>query len=327
MANNITKVFTYNLPDDYLSQVRTLGKTAKWTYIGPDEVCLVIKKDTNRYAGKFLTHDHDKDTVPVAIDEYHVHVDCASHPLLCCLANTETEQPDYADLDQHEELLPDGLTYKRPLNPPPDHTHDINDIEFNPNGDVPAQLTFPWKAPHSTWEAIRYWRNTILTMTDDKQGEHLEDMPATLATKWNEYRQNLRDLPQTHGGENIHVYIDLTAAAPLNTQGHSLIKVTDATDIHVGDDIGVRGWPVTDCFSEHTKVIGVNLVTKVVELSAPLVSTPTETNSEIACSPCPHTDPWKIGALTAPDGQGGPLDKHGNLENPTAVGNVIKKFW
>jgi hypothetical protein len=164
-------------------------------------------------------------------------------------------------------------------------------------------------------------------MTDDKQGEHLEDMPATLATKWNEYRQNLRDLPQTHGGENIHVYIDLTAAAPLNTQGHSLIKVTDATDIHVGDDIGVRGWPVTDCFSEHTKVIGVNLVTKVVELSAPLVSTPTETNSEIACSPCPHTDPWKIGALTAPDGQGGPLDKHGNLENPTAVGNVIKKFW
>ena len=327
MANIITKVFNYNLPDDYLSQVRTMGKTAEWTYIGPDEVCLVIKKDTNSYSGKFLTHDHDKDIVPIALDEYHVHVDCATNPLLCALAHCEIEKPDYADLDQHEELLPDGLTYRRPLHPPPDHTHDIRDIVFTPDGVPPEPSTFPWKAPHSTWEAIRYWRNTILTMTDDKEGEHLEDMPAALATAWGEYRQHLRDIPQTHGGENTHVFMDLTAASPLNTQGHSLIKVTDATDIQIGDDIGVRGWPVTDCFGEHTKVIGVNRVTKVVELDKPLVSTPTELNSEVAFSPCPHTDPWKIGAVTAPDGQGGPLDKHGNLEDVTAVGNVVKKFW
>lgn len=327
MSNIITKVFTYNLPDDYLSQERTLGKTAEWTYIGPDQVCLVIKKETNRYAGKFLTHDHDKDIVPVALDEYHVHVDCASHPLLCCLANTETEQPDYAELEQHEELLPDGLTYVRPLNPPPDHAHDIMDIEFNPNGTVPTQLTFPWKAPHMTWEQIRYWRSGILNMTDDKEGEHLADMPASLTTAWAEYRQHLRDIPQVHGGGNTHVYIDLTADAPLNTQGQSFIKVTDATNILVGDDVGVRGWPVTDCFSDHTTVVGVDRVTKVVELSAPLILTPTEANREVAFSPCPHTAPWKIGAVAAPDGQGGPTDARGNIQDVTAVGNVIKKFW
>lgn len=328
MANIITKVFRYNLPDDYLSQQRTLGKTAEWTYIGPDEVCLIINKDTNTYTGRFLTHDHDKDIVPEALHEYHVHVDCAANPLLCALAHCEIEKPDYADLDQHEELLPDGLTYKRPLHPPPDHTHDIRDIVFDPDTkEPPSPSSFPWKAPHSTWEDIRYWRNRILDMTDDKEGDHLEEMPPALATAWAEYRQHLRDIPQTHGGANTHIFVDLTASAPMNTEGHSLIKVTDTEGIEVGYDVGVRGWPVVDIFSNHTKVIGVNHATKVVELSAPLVATPTEANSELAFSPCPHTDPWKIGAIAAPDGQGGPTDQHGNIQDVTAVGNVVKKFW
>jgi len=323
---NITKVFNYNLPDDYLSQVRTMGKTAEWTYIGPDEVCLVINKETNRYAGKFFAGEHDTHTIPEALHEYHVHVDCADNPLLCALAHTETEKPDYADLDQHEELLPDGLTYKRPLHPPPDHTHDINDIVFDPvTRAVPQPSTFPWKAPHSTWEGLRYWRNSLLNATDDKEGAEIADMPASLQTAWAEYRQQLRDLPQVHGGANTHIYIDLTAAAPLNTEGHSLIKVTDASDIHVGDDVGVRGWPVTDFFGEHTKVIGVNTVTKVVELDKPLIGTPTEDNSEIAFSPCPHTEPWKVGAYTAPDDQGGPTDYSGNIQDVTAVGSIIRR--
>jgi len=328
MANIITKVFTYNLPDDYLSQQRTLGKTAEWTYIGPDEVCLIINKETNRYTGRFLTHDHDKDNVPVALDEYHVHVNANTDPLILCLAHCEIEKPDYADLDQHEELLPDGLTYKRPLHPPPDHTHDIRDIVFSPDSeDPPKPSTFPWKAPHSTWEGVRYWRNSILAATDDKEGDEIDDMPESLRTAWAEFRQHLRDIPQTHGGTNTHVFFDLTATTPLNTQGHSLIKVTDTTGINVGDDVGVRGWPVADCFSLHTTVIGVNHTTKVVELSAPLVLTPDETNSELAFSPCPHTDPWKIGAHTAPNGDHGPLDHTGNEQDVTPVGNVIKKFW
>jgi hypothetical protein len=327
MANIITKVFNYNLPDDYLSQERTLGKTAEWTYIGPDEVCLVIKRETNKYSGKFLTHDHSMDEVPVALDEYHVHVACADNPLLCALAHTETEKPDYADLDQQEELLPDGLTYKRPLHPPPDHTHDIRDIVFSPDQDAPHPSTFPWKAPHSTWEDVRYWRNALLESTDEKEGDELDDMPASLKTAWAEYRQAIRDIPQVHGGVNVHTAIDLTATAPLNTEGSSSIKVVDTTGINVGDDVGVRGWPVIDCFSPHTTVVSVNHSTKVVELSAPLITTCVEQYSEVAFSPCPHTAPWKIGALVDPEGDGGPTDQHGNIQDVTAVGSVAKKYW
>lgn len=320
MANIITKVFTYNLPDDYLSQERTLGKTAEWTYIGPDEVCLVVKKETNRYAGKFLTHDHDKDTVPVALDEYHVHVDCATHPLLCSIAHTETEKPDYADLDQHEELLPDGLTYKRPLHPPPDHTHDIRDIVFTPDGVPPEPSTFPWISNHSDWDRVRLWRNNLLDISDDKVSEFV---PASVREPWEAHRQMLRDMPQIHGASNTHTFIDLTAPAPINTAGHFIIKLQDVTGINVGDDIGVRGWPTTDIFDQHTRVATIDTVNKEITLDKALILTPTAGyNDEVAFSPCPETAPHKVGAYTAPDGTGGVegTNNHPDFDpaNPTA---------
>lgn len=324
MANIITQTFIYKLADDYLAQTGVLGKTAEWTYIGPDEVCLVIDSETNRYAGKFLTHDHDKDNVPEASHQYHVHVDCSTNPLLCALAHTEIEKPDYADLEQHEELLPDGLTYKRPLHPPPDHTHDIGDIEFDPNTkEAPFPSTFPWKKPHSTWNDLRYWRNALLDGSDDKEGDHLDDMPQSLKDAWIAHRQLLRDLPQLHGASNTHIFVDLTATAPLNTVGQTFIKVSDVTDINVGDDVGVKGWPVVDIFTEHTTVVSINAVDKIVELSDPLVSAPTDANSEIAFSPCPITHPHKVGAHTSPNGEGG-VD--GDL-GPGPVGSISVKHW
>ena len=322
----ITKTFTYNLADDYLAQTGDMGKTADWTYIGPDVIYAVIDRDTNIYAGHFYLEEQDGATVPLAPNEYRVRIDCEANPLLCCLLHAEIEKPDYVDLDQHEELLPDGLTYKRPLNPPPDHTHDIRDIVFSETTQQ-ATLPFPWKAPHSTWEQLRRWRNGILDGTDSKEGDYVADMPESLRTAWAEFRQKLRDIPQVHGGGNVHKFIDLTAQEPFNMVGSSLLKVTDATDIHVGDDVGVKGFPFIEIFGEHTKVIAVNESTKVVEIDKPLILTPSEANTEIAFSPCPATDPWKVGAHTAPNGEHGPLDKNGNPEIPVAVGSIPGKAY
>ena len=323
MADIIRKTFTYNLPDDYLSQERTLGKTAQWEYIGPDEICLVINKDTNKYSGQFLTHDHDKDAVPVPLDKYHVHVSCEENPLLCALAHAEVEKPDYADLDQHEELLPDGLTYKRPLNPPPDHTHDIQDIVFDPvTESAPPVSSYPWKKPHSSWDQLRNWRTMNLYLTDHHEGDHLDSMPASLKTAWAEYRQQLRDLPQIHGATNVHYPADLTAGAPYNVAGSKLLKMTDVTSINVGDDVGVRGWPVVNIFDDHTRVVSIDVATKVVELDKALIITPDQSNSELAFSPCPGTEAHKIGAYTTPDNKGGVTGDLG----PGAVG-VITSGW
>lgn len=308
----IRKTFTYDLPDDYLSQERTLGKTAEWEYIGPDAIWVFINESDNTYRGNYFTDEHDGADIPTPAGSYKVHVDCEQDPLLCALFHAEVEKPDYADLDQHEELLPDGLTYKRPLHPPPDHTHNIAEMECDPvTKSYPKP--YPWKLNHMDWKGIRGWRNRLLATSDDKEGEHLESMPAGLQTSWADYRQALRDLPQVHGAENFHTILDLTAPEPYNCIGSNLIKVTDASGVNVNDDIGVRGWPVEDIFGgldHHSLVVSVDKVNNVIELDHPLIMTPIEDfNHEVSFSPCPDTHAHKIGATTAPDGQGG-VDGH-----------------
>ena len=66
----ITKTFTYNLADDYLAQTGDMGKTADWTYIGPDVIYAVIDRDTNIYAGHFYLEEQDGATVPLAPNIY-----------------------------------------------------------------------------------------------------------------------------------------------------------------------------------------------------------------------------------------------------------------
>lgn len=198
--NTIQKTFTYDLPDDYLYQTNELGKTAEWTYIGPDKLWIFIDKESNLYTNRCLTDFDHGGEIPVPIDQYRICVDCNLEPLLCTLLY-EKQSPHAIDpgtLDQHIEELPDGLTYQRPLNPVPDHTYELFEIMFDPNTNN-AITPFPWKKPHMTWEGIRQWRNLKLDHSDDRDHEY---MPESLRTEWQEYRQKLRDLPQIHGANN-----------------------------------------------------------------------------------------------------------------------------
>ena len=44
----ISKIFSYNLADDYLAQTNDLQKTALWTYNGPDKVWVFIDNETKK---------------------------------------------------------------------------------------------------------------------------------------------------------------------------------------------------------------------------------------------------------------------------------------
>lgn len=192
--SKIQKTFTYEAPDEYLHQTRTLNKLGVWTYDGPATIWVFVNRETNRLTGAFRTAEENGDTYPTPLDQIKVRVDCEQNPLLPCLIGAD-ETRDYNLLDQHVETLPDGSVYSRPMTPPPDHTYEMTDIVYDPI--VGSFVTpYPWKQPHMTWVQIREWRNRTLKMHDDKTQP---DMPAVLAAQWETYRQQLRDIPQTYG--------------------------------------------------------------------------------------------------------------------------------
>jgi hypothetical protein len=200
-------------------------------------------------------------------------------------------------LSTADETLADGAVYTRPDPPPPDHTHDHETVTYDPATDT---WSTPWREPHVTWNHIRGWRNGILSSTD-----HIataDDISSAIKTAWQTYRQKLRDLPQVHGATNMLKTIDLTAASPTNTQGQTIIQLTDATGITVGMDVGITTFGCPDIFASHTTVVSIS--SNQITLSSALVATPLSINGNAAItfSPAPTTHPWKIQPYDDPNG-------------------------
>ena len=190
----ISKKFIYDLPDDYLYQTNDLDLKAEWTYDGPDVIWAFVDPETNRLCGDFKTPEEDGETYPTPLHLKKVKIDCSENPLLCTLLGAD-ETLDYTVFETIEEELPDGNVYSRPKNPFPDHTYEMTEIVFDPETETFIE-PYPWKKPHMDWNGIREWRNRLLAMTDDRI---LDDMPPALKQQWEDYRQQLRDLPQIHG--------------------------------------------------------------------------------------------------------------------------------
>lgn len=196
--NKIKKIFTYDIADDYLYQTNDLKKTAEWEYNGPDKLWVFVNKETNMLdPGMILTEDDNGEIYPTPLDKIKVMIDCNENPLLCTLVGGD-DQKDYSLLPQYTEDLPTGQQYQRPLDPPPDHTYDDQNIQF----DVEKNefiTPYPWKQPHVTWEEIRVYRNNLLKNSDHNI---LPDMPESLQQQWNDWRQSLRDIPQSYGSSS-----------------------------------------------------------------------------------------------------------------------------
>lgn len=303
-SNKIIDVpFIYNAPDDYLYQTSELGKTGNWVYNGPDKIWVFINKEALVYEGRYLTEKEDGATVPTPEHQYKVEIDCSSNPLLCTIIGADQVR-DYNLLDQYEEVMPDGTVYSRPLTPPPDHTYELTEIKYDPATNTFVE-PYPWKKPHMDWDLMRMWRNNQL-MATDHQGA-VSDMPESVKAKWDEYRQALRDMPQLHGASNTHVEIDLSASAPVNMAGQRVLKLVSVDGINIGDDVGVRAFPATNIFEDHSHVVAINTQAKTITIDKNLVATPTEANKELAFSPCPEYDAWKTSPPAHPfEGDPGP---------------------
>jgi hypothetical protein len=194
--NIITKTITYDIPDDYLAQTNNDGKTATWTYEGPDKIYLFAYNDSNIVEmSPVYTESEDGDKVPEPNGMYRVCVDTsiASHQPLVSMA---TQKLDHQNLPRRSETLPDGSEWSV-LDPlPPHEVYDNDNITYDRETNT---FTYPWKKPHVTWNDIKAARNALLDQSDAILNATV-NMTEDERKQWDTYRQILRDTPAIFAG-------------------------------------------------------------------------------------------------------------------------------
>jgi hypothetical protein len=190
---NIEKTFTYNIADQYLYQTNKLKRTASWTYKGPDKLWIFVDETTNKIISRFhYTEADNGHDVPTPIGSRKVLVDANINPDIASLIHNEY---NYSELPQYVETLPGGTTYGHSDPIPPDHTYELTEIVHNPSTEKFVK-PYPWKQPHVTMDDILQARNAMLSSSDVSMKNALDNDKAA----WEEYRQQLRDLPSLYAG-------------------------------------------------------------------------------------------------------------------------------
>jgi hypothetical protein len=190
---NITKTFIYDLADTYLAQTNEQNRSATWTYEGPDKIWLEINKETGALDNTgFFVENEDPENIPTDPHLEIVCVDCAIDPLVCVLAGADTPK-DYSTLPQYSEELPNGNTYERPDPQTPDHTYDPMTGHYDKET---QEWTFGWFQPWTTIEKIKIEKDVRMDIVT-RELHNLTDMPESMISTLEEYKQKLVDLETT----------------------------------------------------------------------------------------------------------------------------------
>lgn len=184
--NIITKEFTFNVTDEYLSQSNTEGKTGTLTYSGPDKWWVFAEADTGIvHLSPEYTEAMDGDLIPTPEGMVKVFIDANTETMMAYLVQGIVDP----DMEYVEEVLPNGQVYREPATLLPHMVYDCDQIVYNADT---GEFTMPWLEPHVTMDDIRTARNAWLDQTDtvlinkvltDEQRTELEN-----------FRQELRDL-------------------------------------------------------------------------------------------------------------------------------------
>lgn len=172
---NITKTFSYDIPDEYLAQTAKLKKKATATYNGPDKMFVFVSKEdgllhTSQSFVPTSGKPSEKESVDIraGIDQVAVLLNPAENELDALIASfyigiDTTPESGYP---QKEYALEDGVVYyTRPDPTSPDHTYEVSQIKYdleNENWITP----FPWKLPHINMEQHMSARDGILSATE-----------------------------------------------------------------------------------------------------------------------------------------------------------------
>lgn len=200
----ITKNFTYDLPDEYLAQTNADGETATASYTGPEKLWVFVDETTreNKSDAMQIDENWDDNGMPAPTGQTKVELDCKGADTLICaifLPHSVTLSQTNVAVD-----LPEGYgTYVHAVPTLPDHTYERELLKYKPdtatvdndNGDNMnrgGEWELTWKQPWVTWATMTQTRNDQLAMSDSKVSF---DQPDSVKGPWVEWRQKMRDMP------------------------------------------------------------------------------------------------------------------------------------
>jgi hypothetical protein len=196
----ISRIFTYDLADDYLAQTNNLRKSATWTYQGPDRIWVFLNTEDNTlYGTNFYTLEEDGPNIPTPEGCTKLEIDCNANPLFCTLVGA-SDHVDGASLPQYTENLPNGEVYSRPMDPMPDHTYDFNRAVYDSNR---QEWSYPWKETWTNWDKIR---EVVASELEEVTLElrKLTDLPSSLRTTLENYKTELENFETTWAGVDAY---------------------------------------------------------------------------------------------------------------------------
>lgn len=230
MAKWIKETFPLEMPDYYLSQERTKGLVADWTYEGPRRVAVYIYRDSNLLAWNHgyqpLSDKKDPDfqkeqwenlEIHAGLDKYPVELTFEKDPLLLAAIAQGDVLQEHLPLqkeyywDGREEIQPtDKKWYNEEHNvyrwektrdwmychswpTTPTHTIEVCEITYDPEKGEFVK-PYPWKKPHiTTHEFLYYYYNLIEEVEKYIEVDGDDLLPDKLKTI-EKYRDELRDL-------------------------------------------------------------------------------------------------------------------------------------
>ena len=182
---NITKTFSYTVPDEYLGQ--SGSGTASWTYEGPAYLYVFVRNSDGKLQGsqsyiptKDATTDQGMAQTRAGLDHTAVLLDINNSvvdaTIASCLISTDTGAS--AGFAQKEFALADGTVYYTHPDPiPPDHAYAVEDITYDIAGSA-WNTPFPWHQPWMTQEQHEASRDACKQGCTERLAEHRSNLTA-----------------------------------------------------------------------------------------------------------------------------------------------------
>jgi hypothetical protein len=222
---NITKMLTYNIPDELYSNETTLGKTSTQLYNGPEEIVIWADKETG-YVRETWHPDEEPDRpLPLDIKREILRADTDENTIKIALLWGGLEPPKRYEVQVGPADQPNAV-----ITDPTDIRLVFNQVDLPTNYKAP--LEFLEYKRTVDWNFLKNVRNSLLAASD---GRIAEDMPESIKQKWIAYRQKLRDLPEDWG--NVPTYLvrfpmspDETSDPNFDDPDAPVIRIADRTD-------------------------------------------------------------------------------------------------